>query len=250
MSVKTPDKSLAHLYPPFREKLERVLKETSLNLALGAAGWIVTEGYRSQERQTHLYSLGRTAPGPIVTWKRSPTWHGTGLAADCMPKKLGYDAPRDWWGEFRRVYRKHGLDNPAWENSDLGHCQLTDEKIRAKALVWVRSGFKEPPVVPPPADGISVLVDGHPVPDADAYLEDGRAWVMLRPVADGLDLVIAEVVGQGMWRSALLVDDEGEWPVRVGIKGGRAYVKATDLPAQVLWLGGERLLTITRRGKG
>ena len=31
---------------------------------------IVTEGYRSPERQDELYTRGRSAPGPIVTYKR------------------------------------------------------------------------------------------------------------------------------------------------------------------------------------
>ncbi|MDQ2793117.1 MAG: M15 family metallopeptidase [Bacteroidota bacterium] len=31
---------------------------------------IVTEGYRSAERQDELYTRGRSAPGPVVTYKR------------------------------------------------------------------------------------------------------------------------------------------------------------------------------------
>ena len=31
---------------------------------------IVTEGYRSPERQDELYTRGRSAPGPVVTYKR------------------------------------------------------------------------------------------------------------------------------------------------------------------------------------
>ena len=31
---------------------------------------IVTEGYRSPERQDELYTHGRSAPGPVVTYKR------------------------------------------------------------------------------------------------------------------------------------------------------------------------------------
>lgn len=248
MTVKTADRSTEHLYPPFREKLARVLKETSQ--LKGMERFKVIEGYRSAERQTWLYEQGRSRPGVIVTWKRSPTWHGTGLAADCIPEATGYFAPRAWWEEFRNLYQKHGLDNPAWGNNDLGHVQLTDEKLRARALVWVRHGFKEPPA--PSAPEISVLVDGQPVTDADAYLHEGRAWVKLRPVTDGLDLVIAEVTGKGENRTARLVDDTGEWRVPIKILDGFGFVRAMDMagaagPAEVLWIGGEKLLTMTRR---
>ena len=37
-------------------------------MALGLP--IVTEGYRSPERQEELYTHGRSAPGPVVTYKR------------------------------------------------------------------------------------------------------------------------------------------------------------------------------------
>ena len=37
-------------------------------MALGLP--IVTEGYRSPERQDELYTHGRSAPGPVVTYKR------------------------------------------------------------------------------------------------------------------------------------------------------------------------------------
>jgi peptidoglycan L-alanyl-D-glutamate endopeptidase CwlK len=259
MTVKTADKSLLHLYPPFRAKLAQVLKETEA--ALGEP-WVATETYRSPERQLYLFAQGRTRPGPVITWLKSPQWHGAGLAADCMSKSRvgvpsGYQAPRLWWETYRRIYMAHGLENPAWSKGDLGHVQLSDPAVRARALVWVRAGFKEPavsrePSAVDPATGlplpaISVMVDGQPVPDADAYLDSGKAWVKLRPVTDSLDLVIAEVTGKGATRLAVLVDDSDEWRVPVALKEGRAYVKATDLPAGVYWVGGEKLLSITPR---
>lgn len=239
MNIKTPDKSLLHLYPPFRTRLERVFAEAK---ALFRAEWMIAEGYRSQERQTYLWQQGRERPGPVVTWKRTPEWHGSGLAADCLPKSRGYSAPRDWWERFRGIYLRHGFDNPAWTKNDLGHLQLSDPVLRARALAWVRAGFKDP--TPDPRPEVSVVVDGEPVPDADAYLEAGRAWVKLRPVTDGLDLVIAEVAGG----AARIVDDRLDVWVPIVRRSGRAFAKASDLPAKVLWLPGEKIVSLARKG--
>ena len=136
--MESVDNRLDHLYPEFRAKLLVVLTETSN--ALGAE-WEVVEGFRSQARQDWLYARGRTRPGPVVTWQKMTRWHGAGLAADCVPKVLGYHAPRSDFEMFRHVYQSHGLENPAWVKGDLGHVQLTDETIRTQALAWIRGGF-------------------------------------------------------------------------------------------------------------
>lgn len=233
MSVTSADRSVSHLYPPFREKLQRVLREAEESLG---EPWIMSEGYRSQERQTWLYAQGRTRPGRIVTWMRTPKWHGTGLAADCLPKRRGYGAPYSWWQRYREIYHAHGLENPAWGNGDLGHLQLTDNTLRARALVWVRAGFPAGPATPTPAPGrIRVVVNGELVDDADATLDDGRIWAKLRPITDALDLVIAELRGAGPSRLALLLDDTRDWPIPVLLRGGRAFARVRDIPARLRW---------------
>jgi len=52
--------------------------------------FVVIEGLRSQARQDELWAQGRTKPGPIVTWTKSASTHGTGRAVDIAPY------PVDW----------------------------------------------------------------------------------------------------------------------------------------------------------
>lgn len=143
MSVQAADKEWLHLYPPFREALQKTLTETQTATGLH---FVLVEGYRSQERQTWLYAAGRTRPGPIVTWKRTPTWHGTGLAADVAPLKDGkvwYDAPRKVWDALQESGRRHGLTNPAYAKGDLGHLQHANVALLPKAKAFIRAGFRE-----------------------------------------------------------------------------------------------------------
>jgi hypothetical protein len=232
MSVKTVDKDWGHLFAPFREKLRRVLDEVSE--ATGDT-WLLVEGLRSAERQTHLWHQGRTRPGKIVTWLRTPRLHGAGVAGDCMPKKRGYNAPMAWWERYRAIYHRHGLANPAWGNGDLGHCELSDPTIRAKALVWVRAGFPATPPPPPQKTEIRVIAAGEWIEDAGAVIEAGRVLCLLRPVTDALDLVIAQVKGSGTSRIATIVDDTHRREVPVLLRGGRAFAFARDLPAKCHW---------------
>ena len=69
MSVTQVDSSWEHLLPEFASKLRKVLDETK-----SATGfhWVMTEGYRSVARQEWLYQQGRSRPGQIVTWMRTP----------------------------------------------------------------------------------------------------------------------------------------------------------------------------------
>ncbi len=141
----TIDRDWEHLYLEFRKRLRLVFAEAEI--ATGHP-WVIGEGFRSQERQTMLYNQGRTTPGDIVTWMRHPTHHGAGLAADCYPAKADgktpdYDAPHSAFEKFRAIYQKHGLGNGAWEKGDLGHVELIDPAIQAKAEAWVKAGFPQ-----------------------------------------------------------------------------------------------------------
>jgi hypothetical protein len=136
------DNQWEHLHPAFRSKLEKIVEEVS---RLTVSKWVLVEGYRSQARQTELYAQGRTQPGKIVTWVKSPRWHGCGLAADLAPTHNGqvwYACPRSYWETLRRVYQKVGLGNPAWSKGDLGHVQSLNKDFRATAQAWCERGFK------------------------------------------------------------------------------------------------------------
>lgn len=231
MSKTKLDSAPEHLYPLFRAKLLDVLEKTSK--ATGYQ-WVMAEGYRSPERQLWLYASGRTRPGPVVTWMRVPRYHGTGLAADCYPTRNGrtpdFSIGAKHYQTFRRIYTEAGLTNPAWAKGDMGHVQMPGDAVRVKALEWVRAGFPNSGPVPPKAptrDEVSVIVAGHPIPDADAFLSEGRAYVALRPVADQLDWTI-ESVKDG---KALLVDDDREQALPLLLREGRGFVAARDLEA-------------------
>lgn len=242
MSVRVADKDWGHLYPPFREKLRAVLTEVSRKTG---EEWVMSEGLRSPERQLHLFAQGRTRPGKIVTWLRRPLYHGTGLAADCLPARRGYAAPMAWWEALRAAYHRAGLDNPAWGKGDLGHLQYSDPALRVKALAWVRAGCPASSASDSRASSeVRVLFQGHEITDADAYLEEDRVWIKLRPVVDAMDLVIAEVKGRGSARVCVLVDDERDYPIPAVLKSGRCFARAADLPGGCEWNGRAKTLVI------
>lgn len=228
MSVRDVDAKWEHLFPAFRTKLRAVL-----DTAPGGP-WRIVEGYRSNERQTYLYGQGRTRPGPIVTWMRVPLSHGTGLAADVIPK-AGYDAPRSVWEGLRTAYQAVGLRNGAYQRGDLGHIEwpLDDKKTRLAALQWVRAGFRD---TTPQTTEIPVSIGADLIEDADAYRDPatGRIYVALRPVTDALGYAIAEVRD----RQALVVDDDGEMTVPVHVVNSRGFAWSRDLSqlASVTWL--------------
>ena len=216
MSASKVDRDWNHLYPAFRDKLQQVLDDVA---EVTGEVWGMVEGYRSPERQLYLYAQGRTRAGKIVTWMKTPKWHGTGLAADVAPSKTGYRAPMAWWQRLREIYQRYGLDNPAWGKGDLGHIQLSDSALRAKAQAWVRAGFPRGAAAVR-TTGVAFHVNNELIPDALADLVDGRVYVALRPVADALDWTIALVRGG---QAMLLSDDrEMQIPLLVRPIDGRA----------------------------
>lgn len=238
MGVRSMDQDWNHLFPLFREKLRKVLEEIE-----GVTGepWILMEGYRSAERQKYLYEQGRTRPGPVITWMRTPKYHGTGLAADCYPQRRSYQAPQAYFERYRGIYIRHGLSNPAWTNGDRGHVQLSNETVRQRALAWVRAGFQDPQVKSP---AVTVKYQDAVIPDADAYLENGHVYVKLRPVADALDFTILETkkVG-GLWRARLL-SDHAQLDVPMVLKDGSGFAWVNHLPCNVVWLNDSKTLIL------
>jgi hypothetical protein len=178
------DSSWEHLFPAFREKLKQVLQEAE---AATGHPWIMTEGYRSQERQTFLYDQGRKRPGDIITWQKHPVNHGVGLAADVYPTSNGktpdFGIRHQVYEQFRDIYLRHGLTNPAWAKGDYGHVQLTDPTIHAKAEAWVAAGFPQTETHSMP-QRLAVSINGKPVPPEDAVKFDGRLFVAARAFED------------------------------------------------------------------
>lgn len=279
MSVSKMDRSLKHLFPPFREDILRLIEQ--LRDATGEP-WTVVEGFRSNARQLWLYASGRTRPGPVVTWMRSPTWHGTGIAVDIAPTRVltrGYRGiPDSHWHTLRRLYSQPRfglknnvpLNNPAWGRGDFQHVQLTDHSLRLRSLQWVRAGFKPETVsgmttdTPSVAQAIRVYVCGEKaagsvqeVGDARARMVDGRVQVWLRPVTDALGWGIAHVE-KGVAELVLDPDTDpnvtgaqpklARVPLRIVNVGAKpyGYVQVNDLRAMcaVGWDGGKQSVYI------
>jgi peptidoglycan LD-endopeptidase CwlK len=137
------DRNRSHLFPDFRKRLEAVMTDVR---RLTGREWMIVEGYRSQERQDWLYAQGRTRPGKVVTWIKSPRWHGKGLAADLAPLQSGkvwYGAPREVWKLMQDCAREHGLIDPAWAKGDLGHVEMVADAVTIRAAAaFVKAGFK------------------------------------------------------------------------------------------------------------
>ena len=74
MSVTQTNRDLSLLNSDFKKKVDLFLKEAGDRI-------FVTEAYRSQERQEHLYSFGRTRKGAKVTWTLESE-HTKGRAID------------------------------------------------------------------------------------------------------------------------------------------------------------------------
>lgn len=213
------DASWDHLYPDFRAKLKKVLSEAP------GGPWKLVEGYRSQARQTWLYAQGRTRPGSIVTWMKTPRNHGAGLAADVIPA-AGYNAPRATWEGLRAAYLRHGLENPAWKKGDLGHVQwpASDEQANEEARDWCEAGFPtqaEPELTPLTLRGVILPFKGE--------LRNGTTWVPLRPLCDELNLVIHTV--QGDEAKIAREGDEVLTSVPLEITNGRGYSPIRDVAA-------------------
>jgi hypothetical protein len=200
VSATRIDRDWEHLYPAFRSKLRTVLEETARRTG---RQWLLVEGYRSQERQTWLYAQGRTRLGQIVTWMRTPRFHGSACAADVAPDngrgQPDYQAPRRLWETLRQVYHAHGLDNPAWAKGDLGHIQLSDRSTVQKGAAWAKAGF---PPLNEDAPGVAVLVNGKKI-SPSGYLDNGtppQSWVPVRHV-----YIALSTEWQALWRLGAIV---------------------------------------------
>lgn len=88
----------------------------------------IVEGYRSFERQTELYSQGRTTEGAIVTnAKAGESYHNYGVAVDFVFRTEGYDASIELWELLGSVGKSQGFEwGGDWEGFiDRPHFQLT-----------------------------------------------------------------------------------------------------------------------------
>lgn len=117
--VGVADRSPDRLHPELREKVERVIERMASEHGIQVR---LTEGYRTPERQRHLYAQGRTRPGPVVTWT-TDSLHSRGRAAD-----LKVEGPWDQtraYALLQRVAEEEGLGTLGMK--DPGHVELQGE---------------------------------------------------------------------------------------------------------------------------
>jgi len=98
----------------------RITKDKGLDV-------MVTETYRTQERQDYLYSQGRTTKGPVVTWTRN-SMHNKRNAFDIAKNLAGHEYDDiDFFKQCAEIAKSIGLEAGFyWENGqqDMPHFQM------------------------------------------------------------------------------------------------------------------------------
>ena len=98
------------------------------------------EGYRSPERQDHLYAQGRTRDGKVITNAKGwQSWHQYGLAGDLVGKVNGR---WDWsidYDKITEVMKRHSFESLKFERA---HFQITGGlSIRRAAAIAQERGL-------------------------------------------------------------------------------------------------------------
>ena len=98
----------------------RIAKDKGLNV-------VVTETYRTQERQDYLYSLGRTTEGSVVTWTKNSR-HTKRNAFDIAKNVAGHEYDDvDFFQKCAEIAKSIGLEaGYYWEKGqqDMPHFQM------------------------------------------------------------------------------------------------------------------------------
>lgn len=126
MDVTKPCRDLDKLSTKGKIACELFLKECKkqgLNV-------LITETYRSQERQSYLYEQGRSRPGKIVTNVKTVGYHNSGNAWDICKnvKNHEYDDD-DFFLKCGFIARKLGIEwGGTWKSfPDYPHFQIDDK---------------------------------------------------------------------------------------------------------------------------
>ncbi|MDD5770408.1 MAG: M15 family metallopeptidase [Candidatus Gracilibacteria bacterium] len=125
-------KGLDKLNPRFKEKVELFLKDVGDKI-------IITESWRSQERQNYLYSLGRTTPGKTVTWTKDSE-HTKGLAIDiAFNGKELYPNDIYLWKEISEIAKKYQIDwgYDLWK-TDKPHFQDNGKELVEENSIFLK----------------------------------------------------------------------------------------------------------------
>lgn len=145
----------AHVNPVFERKMKAVLKDIrGKQIGEFTGEWLVTEAYRSVERQRYLFSIGMSqkklvalgftveeiqkyrkqgskATGSRVT-KTLSSKHIKGIACDIAPIRgdaIWWSAPNEVWAIIGKAAKAHGLEwGGSWSSIvDKPHVQMPEE---------------------------------------------------------------------------------------------------------------------------
>lgn len=129
------------LYPPFRQKVERLLKDLNSDPASIKAGvvWGVFDGIRGVEEQRKAYLAGRSKCDGVRIRSR----HQDGLAADVVPIVKGqwtWSVKQEIWQILGRTAKAAGLEwGGGWKMRDYPHVEPKDASTMAKAArEWLK----------------------------------------------------------------------------------------------------------------
>lgn len=211
------DKRLFELLPEAQRRAEIFLNLASID----GHPLIITETYRSPERQAELYAQGRDKPGRIVTNARpGQSKHETRRAFDvCFPGTEPYSDAHPW--RLVGVWAKAaGLEwGGSWTRPDRPHLQYTgpvesgDEPMFPKPISatptetrpTLRRGDRGPAVVE-----ALTLLEGHP-PIGDFYGPGAELAVRIFQVKHGLRQ--DGICGKETWAALLaLAAEKGQRP--------------------------------------
>lgn len=114
---------------------------------------LITETYRTQERQDYLYAQGRTRAGTIVTWTRKSRHTGR-LAWDVCKNRKGQEyADAAFFDRCGRIAEKLGITwGGRWDTPDRSHFEVaadwkekreTEMEKRYETLAEVPTWAKE-----------------------------------------------------------------------------------------------------------
>ncbi len=89
---------------------------------------LITETYRSQERQNYLYEQGRTRPGNKVTWTKSSR-HTSRRAWDiCKNVKGGEYSDSAFFKKCGEIAKKYGITwGGTWKTPDTPHFEISED---------------------------------------------------------------------------------------------------------------------------
>ncbi len=141
------DHSFKKLAPGFARRLNAMIAD------LQTRGFdpVISEAFRSDERQAWLYGFGRDYDDGRGVVTNAPTgahsWHRYGTAVDIISAKDGWDAPKRFWDALGSAALRQGLSwGGLWKFRDLPHVQMGPPMAQgpsSKAAELLASGGME-----------------------------------------------------------------------------------------------------------